>query len=620
MKRRLLSLWGATAVLLAFGLVLVGCASVKGMYTNPAEYAVYAGDYKNALVQIDKSEAQYKKDKNTISFKLDRGLLNHYLGAYPESSTDLESVDRLIEESFTKDISDRVNAFISGDLKKIEYPGEDFESLYLNVFNALNYYHQGEIEDALVEIRRVINKMRFLTDTYKAEELTWKRAQESFKGIPSELNISNSALARYLAVLLWRSTNHPDDARIDAQEIANAFIDYPDIYNFPIPGTIVMRNGVSEELSVPKGKARLNIIAFDGLSPMKSRRVDGYFWSRLSHVFYGNPFHKGLNKTPQEKKVQVNLDTLRPILATFAHYASTEKPNWELRDLAWMLEDLSVSPEIDAQLADILAEWEIEEKKSGEERNYNDYPSLALKARKLSIQLYGDDGSQYVYDFQSESDGKKIDIFSKFWEKGMQLRTRESGVTRIEVVLDSGTSFSLDLLEDIGKIVEVLQKRREIRDQTAFVFALLSGDYKVGQQIEELGVLINTNFENKSILETAGLIGEVYVDTFKLLGSTIGFVAQRNLSLFTDIFSSKSMQDTAAARKVNKELGRFDDRMVLFLPDKAYVGGITLDPGVYSFSINYFAGEELLYSERQENVAIREDGLNLFESFYLNAR
>jgi hypothetical protein len=106
--------------------------------------------------------------------------------------------------------------------------------------------------------------------------------------VPNYRQSTSSALARYLAVLLWRSTNHPDDARIDAQEIANTFTDYPDIYNFSVPESLVMKNKVSEETSVPKGWARLNIIAFNGLSPVKSRRVDGYFWSRLAHTFYGN--------------------------------------------------------------------------------------------------------------------------------------------------------------------------------------------------------------------------------------------------------------------------------------------------------------------------------------------
>jgi hypothetical protein len=40
----------------------------------------------------------------------------------------------------------------------------------------------------------------------------------------------------------------------------------------------------------------------------------------------------------------------------------------------------------------------------------------------------------------------------------------------------------------------------------------------------------------------------------KLLGTTIGFVAQRNFTTFTDIFSSKSMIDAAAARTLQLAL------------------------------------------------------------------
>jgi hypothetical protein len=64
-------------------------------------------------------------------------------------------------------------------------------------------------------------------------------------------------------MLFYRGEGLWDDVRIDRNFIKLAFANQPDMYPFPLPSSI------DEESVIPKGKARLNIISFNGLSPVK---------------------------------------------------------------------------------------------------------------------------------------------------------------------------------------------------------------------------------------------------------------------------------------------------------------------------------------------------------------
>jgi hypothetical protein len=60
-----------------------------------------------------------------------------------------------------------------------------------------------------------------------------------------------------------------------------------------------------------------------------------------------------------------------------------------------------------------------------------------------------------------------------------------------------------------------------------------------------------------------------------------------------------------------------DTRMSRYLPGKAYIGGINLDPGKYSVIINYYSGNAIFAHEEYDDVVVNKDGLNLLESVNL---
>jgi hypothetical protein len=278
MMKRLRNVCFAAVVVLLF----FSCATKPEVY-QAVDSEVAQADFDTALRTIEAAQTppegknKPKKpiypEKSTIMFYLDKGALEHYAGRFEDSSQTLQEGERLIEEAFTKDVSQEVSSYIANDNTR-DYSGEDYEDIYINVFNSLNYYHRGDLEGALVEVRRVNEKLTYLTDKYEAggsKIKTFVQNRVNNLIFPQEpVTFSNSALARYLGGLFYRGNKNMDDARIDLEEVRNAYTQSPGVYNNPLPKSL------DEELEIPQGKARLNVLAFAGLSPVKEQWVQ-YF-------------------------------------------------------------------------------------------------------------------------------------------------------------------------------------------------------------------------------------------------------------------------------------------------------------------------------------------------------
>ena len=62
-----------------------------------------------------------------------------------------------MEQTRTKSISQAAGATVLNE-NITEYNGNIYEYLLINAFNSLNYYNLGNLEEALVEIRKIENK------------------------------------------------------------------------------------------------------------------------------------------------------------------------------------------------------------------------------------------------------------------------------------------------------------------------------------------------------------------------------------------------------------------------------------------------------------------------------
>jgi hypothetical protein len=442
------------ASLLLAAFITLSCATDSKAYKG-IDLAVEQDNFQAAVEVIDKGQEKKRgiyPPKNAVMLFLDRGLIEHYAGNFESSSVDLQNAERLIEEAYTKSVSQGFSSYILNDNTK-DYPGEDFEDIYINIFNALNYFNRGNVEGALVEIRKLSmqsGKLDMLSRKYEytdpksgagIDEMVKKETGVNEVPKIKTSSFSNSALARFLSALFYQGEGNADSARIEFQQVHRAFEANNNVYRGPVP------KAVDDAQKVPKGKARLNIISFTGLSPVKEEEK----------IEYSFPF--------------------------FQHFA---------------------------------------------------------------LQLY---------------------VF-----KVPKLVKRSSLINRIEIVIDNGQKFDLELLEDIGSVIE---ETFAVRSSQIFLKTYIRAIFKYA-------------LADIAAIETARRQGE-------LAGVLVAIAAR------------KGLEATESA----------DIRMSRYLPDKAYIGGIDLDPGTYSVIINYYNGSNVVAQNEFKDVEVKLDRLNLLESVKL---
>ncbi|MDR0601695.1 MAG: hypothetical protein LBG42_04875 [Treponema sp.] len=293
--KKLLPVLGVTFLLFA-------CATKPDVYKEIDE-AVGAASFGDALAAIEKGQAAKKPiypENNAVLLYLDKGNLEHYAERHAESSTDLDEAERLIREAYTQSVTADIASYFANDNTK-EYAGEDYEDIYTNIFRALNYYHNGEIDNAAALINGATDKIKALEGKYTVKEdsairpelitafiadavgIACKAAglpgflvpvpEEILKPNPEAAPFENSALAKYLEVIFTRYVEGRREwADLALTDIKNLGKTFPSLNDEKVE-------------AIPAGKARLNFIGFTGLSPAKVEKIedlDLFFFPALS--------------------------------------------------------------------------------------------------------------------------------------------------------------------------------------------------------------------------------------------------------------------------------------------------------------------------------------------------
>jgi hypothetical protein len=204
--------------------LLAGCTPHLGLYPKIEELA-RAGQYEAAAAFVEKNRAEYG-DRNAVLYHLDRGLLLHYAGRYAESNRAFEAAERRMDELFTESVSGHALAFALND-NTLPYRGEDFETVVVNLYRALNYVQLGQVDEAIVEARKVNLKLERINAQYAEGE----------KNVYKE-----DAFARLLAGVLYEMGGTRDDvndAFISDRLAVKAYRqDFAHNYNVQVPDAL----------------------------------------------------------------------------------------------------------------------------------------------------------------------------------------------------------------------------------------------------------------------------------------------------------------------------------------------------------------------------------------------
>ncbi|MCF7953520.1 MAG: hypothetical protein K9K78_05545 [Spirochaetales bacterium] len=244
--------------------ILSGCATARrNSLFQEADRAFTAGNYDAATSYLESRRDALYSDRDEVLYHLETGMLNFFAGSSRASIRHLDAAELLIDDLFTRSISQAAGSLLINDLQR-DYSGEDFEDIYLNIFKALNYLSLNDTDSAFVEIRRLSNKLQLLEDKYKPLTRAYSTSDDA-SGLQFQVGSSrfhNSALARYLSLIMYRSEGDFDDARIDWRKMQEAFALQENLYPFPLPFS-------SSILDRSTDKLPLSLLAFTGRSPLK---------------------------------------------------------------------------------------------------------------------------------------------------------------------------------------------------------------------------------------------------------------------------------------------------------------------------------------------------------------
>lgn len=209
-------------LVLLVGLLVVSCAHSVKHYPQ-INQCILNHDYDSATKLIKENEKTYGK-KNAALYQLEQGIVTHFASRYEESNECLAQAESIMDELYTKSVSKQAASFLIND-NTIPYRGEDFENAMANMFMALNYVGLGLWEDALVEARKVDNKLNVINSRY---------------GEGKENVYKEDAFIRFLMGVLYEAEGETNDAFISYRKAEEIYTnDYLQNYGVTPPPFLI---------------------------------------------------------------------------------------------------------------------------------------------------------------------------------------------------------------------------------------------------------------------------------------------------------------------------------------------------------------------------------------------
>ena len=251
------------AFVLILAVLLAACAGPSAQTRMSINQMVAAGDYKAASTRIEKEKDSGYGEKNSVLYYLDLAVVQHDARQYQASNQSLALAEQRMDDLYTKSVSREAGRFVVND-NTVQYAGERFERVLVNVYRAMNYLFLGARDSALVEARKLSRLLQEYADTYGATRTAYK----------------DDAFAQYVSGLIYADGGQPDDARISLEAAAKTYATWNSAFGTTRP-----------TLEAPAGDDRMGELVFvhaNGVAPRKVSQSFTVGWTQAVNVLRAN--------------------------------------------------------------------------------------------------------------------------------------------------------------------------------------------------------------------------------------------------------------------------------------------------------------------------------------------
>lgn len=205
-------------VILFAGILNSGCAG-QGVFLE-LESNLQNGNCEQAVQLMENSRQSYGGSARLL-YLLDSAMVNMHCKNHDTAQVFLHEAETLSEELWTESITRNAAAMVTSDYA-LEYAGEDYERVHIHLMSAIMYLQTGNLDDALVECRRLNSLLELINSGYEKKNV-----------------YREDAFARYLSGTLNEADGEMDDAFIDYLLAFKSYSSDYSAYDTELPDILV---------------------------------------------------------------------------------------------------------------------------------------------------------------------------------------------------------------------------------------------------------------------------------------------------------------------------------------------------------------------------------------------
>jgi hypothetical protein len=183
------------AGLFLFSLGIISCATYQAKVAESRQQLTN-GQYGAAEKHLE--PLANKENGDQLVYLLDYAVALQMGGKIKESAQALQRADRLAEFQDYSSISRETGSLLLNQ-EMVQYKGDSFEKIYINAYAALNYLELNQLDEALVETRRMNEKYNKINGE---DRKTFEK----------------NVFGKYLSAMIWEANQNWDDAYIAYEE------------------------------------------------------------------------------------------------------------------------------------------------------------------------------------------------------------------------------------------------------------------------------------------------------------------------------------------------------------------------------------------------------------------